>query len=365
MTHRIVRKHGEARPEHGAYYRRVAMCADHLYIAACRVLGKARDQIRCMSYGLSSHWGAVLIVVLGALAAPAQSETVVYYYVDHQGTPLVTADSSGEVISMADYRPYGARILGTQEDGPGYTGHVHDSESGLVYMQSRYYDPIVARFFGPDPNEVRAGNPLQFSRYAYAAGNPVTNVDPNGREAACVSSPSHCGGIGKGIENFPGNVASGVRFVNDELILPNVAANPAFLGEASIALEGLATIIEGGALTEAVAGGGEAMTALETGSEVPIAASNTARSMAKLGDLRPTHGQTMSNRAMKALTNSIKESGVQSPLTVTEHEGASYIVDGNNRFVAAMRAGVKEVPVIKKELPFGAYKNADDLDFTP
>nr|WP_273072018.1 MULTISPECIES: RHS repeat-associated core domain-containing protein [Alteromonas] len=32
-----------------------------------------------------------------------------------------------------------------------YTGHIKDSNTGLVYMQARYYDPVIGRFCSNDP----------------------------------------------------------------------------------------------------------------------------------------------------------------------------------------------------------------------
>jgi RHS repeat-associated protein len=39
----------------------------------------------------------------------------------------------------------------TTEDTPGYTGHLEDDELGLTYMQQRYYDPVIGRFYSNDP----------------------------------------------------------------------------------------------------------------------------------------------------------------------------------------------------------------------
>lgn len=110
------------------------------------------------------------------------TETTTYYYTDPQGTPLVTTDASGNAVSTSDYRPYGRQALGTPEARPGYTGHVNDPESGLVYMQARYYDPTVGRFLGPDPARPSPGKPATFNRFAYGSDNPVGNVDPDGRQ---------------------------------------------------------------------------------------------------------------------------------------------------------------------------------------
>ena len=91
------------------------------------------------------------------------------------------ADAAGNVLSTVEYRPYGEQILGVPEAGPGYTGHINDPDSGLVYMQARYYDPVVGRFVAVDPAVSEPGDVLSASRYAYANSNPVKYVDPTGK----------------------------------------------------------------------------------------------------------------------------------------------------------------------------------------
>ena len=106
--------------------------------------------------------------------------TMTYIYTDPQGTPLAEADAQGNVTARFDYRPDGAQALGTPPAGPGYTGHVNDPDTGLVYMQARYYDPGTGRFLSLDPVAPEPGNFSNFSRYHYASNNPVTNIDPDG-----------------------------------------------------------------------------------------------------------------------------------------------------------------------------------------
>ncbi|MBD8900578.1 RHS repeat-associated core domain-containing protein [Rhodanobacter sp. DHG33] len=115
------------------------------------------------------------------LQAHAQTDTVTYVYTDPQGTPLVKADASGNVIARYDYTPYGNSItsLGAAPNGPGYTGHVNDPETGLVYMQARYYQP-TGRFLSPDSIGPAPGNVYNFNRYDYASNNPIKFTDPNG-----------------------------------------------------------------------------------------------------------------------------------------------------------------------------------------
>jgi RHS repeat-associated protein len=129
------------------------------------------------------RWLAVGLLLAVSPACLAQvAETVTYYYTNQQGTPLATADASGNILTTSDYRPYGGQVLGAPAGGPGYTGHVNDPDSGLVYMQARYYDPAVGRFLGVDPAGTQPGDVSKFGRFNYASGNPVRFVDPDGKQ---------------------------------------------------------------------------------------------------------------------------------------------------------------------------------------
>jgi len=54
-----------------------------------------------------------------------------------------------------------------------------------MYMQARYYDPVIGRFYSNDPvdamGHIARGNPIHgFNRYTYANNNPYKYVDPDG-----------------------------------------------------------------------------------------------------------------------------------------------------------------------------------------
>ena len=118
-----------------------------------------------------------------------KAETVTYYVNDALGSPIATMDSSGTLDWKESYHPYGeSRINASQnEDDIGYTGHQKDSETGLTYMQARYYDPVVGRFYGNDPIGFRDIH--SFNRYAYANNNPYKYIDPDGKVAFLVVAP--------------------------------------------------------------------------------------------------------------------------------------------------------------------------------
>jgi len=77
------------------------------------------------------------------------------------------------------YAPYGSAWGHTPKNEIGYTGHKQDSDTGLVYMQARYYDPVIGRFYSNDPVGFKGVH--SFNRYAYANNNPYKYTDPDGR----------------------------------------------------------------------------------------------------------------------------------------------------------------------------------------
>lgn len=136
---------------------------------------------------------ALLLCMIGLVAnstAVAQQHgTVTYIYTDPQATPLAEADASGNITATFDYTPYGTTAMGTAPSNPGYTGHVHDSDTAFVYMQARYYDPEARRFLSTDPKVLKPTDLANFDRYGYANGNPIRYIDPDGLYA-CASQGS-------------------------------------------------------------------------------------------------------------------------------------------------------------------------------
>jgi RHS repeat-associated protein len=104
------------------------------------------------------------------------------------------------------YRPFGESIEGAKDD-VGYTGHKFDTDLGLSYMQARYYDPVIGRFYSNDPvtalGHLSGAQGIQgFNRYAYAINNPYKYVDPDGRVVVVASRPLDMPGGGLGSHTF-------------------------------------------------------------------------------------------------------------------------------------------------------------------
>jgi RHS repeat-associated protein len=87
------------------------------------------------------------------------------------------------------YYAYGLPRSGSIDTAYGYTNQWEDS-TGLIYMKARYYDPNLGLFISPDTIIPDPTNVLDYNRYAYARGNPVSMNDPTGH---CPAPPEGSG----------------------------------------------------------------------------------------------------------------------------------------------------------------------------
>ena len=61
-----------------------------------------------------------------------------------------------------------------------YRGYVYDDETGLYYLQSRYYNPAMGRFICADGIMPMCNSITDCNIYAYCNNCPVSLVDPFG-----------------------------------------------------------------------------------------------------------------------------------------------------------------------------------------
>ncbi|MDP2226814.1 MAG: RHS repeat-associated core domain-containing protein, partial [Moraxellaceae bacterium] len=74
----------------------------------------------------------------------------------------------------------------------GYTLHEHLDNSGLVHMNARLYDPLMARFLSPDPVLAYPENPQDLNRYSYVWNGPLSAKDPSGECYYSVGNGVRC-----------------------------------------------------------------------------------------------------------------------------------------------------------------------------
>lgn len=71
-----------------------------------------------------------------------------------------------------------------------FTGKERDSESGLDNFGPRYNASTMGRFMSTDPvtaTPLHLINPQRWNKYAYGLNNPLSYIDPDGRDAIAVN----------------------------------------------------------------------------------------------------------------------------------------------------------------------------------
>ncbi len=138
---------------------------------------------------------------------PAQDAKTQYLTADHLGTPRISTNGVGAVVSRSDYMPYGEEITTGRSSGQGYvvddvrqgfTGYESDDETGLEYAEARMYANRLGRFTGADPllSSGRAEVPQTWYRYGYALNSPILFKDPSGEDIIILIWATEDGKIG-------------------------------------------------------------------------------------------------------------------------------------------------------------------------
>ena len=133
----------------------------------------------------------------GQTIARLRGSVTTFPHQDHLGSPIAETGLAGAVNWREAYAAYGEKRLDPvgNRDNEGFTGHIDDAESGLTYMQARYYDPVIGRFLSNDPIEFAADRPQYFNRYSYVSNDPVNMVDPDGQKAIAFAVRFVKGGL--------------------------------------------------------------------------------------------------------------------------------------------------------------------------
>ncbi len=117
-----------------------------------------------------------------------------HYTTNVQGDVTGITDVDDNLVVEYDYDAWGKLLstTGSQASTIGvqnpflYRGYYYDSESGLYYLNSRYYDSQTGRFINADDInafDVNQNSQLQYNLYAYCLNNPSTYVDNDGHFA--------------------------------------------------------------------------------------------------------------------------------------------------------------------------------------
>ena len=117
---------------------------------------------------------------------------VIYTYIHNlQGDIVGLLDNSGALVVEYKYGAWGKPISTTgslaatlgKRNPFRYRGYIYDEETGLYYLRSRYYNPVVGRFVNADGVQTSYSAMLQCNLYCYCLNNPTIYADSEGRFA--------------------------------------------------------------------------------------------------------------------------------------------------------------------------------------
>ncbi|MEK7658752.1 MAG: RHS repeat-associated core domain-containing protein [Patescibacteria group bacterium] len=105
-------------------------------------------------------------------------------------------DSAGAIAETMDYFPFGEIRInsGSYSEQRKYIGQEYDQDTGLNYLNARYYNSSIGRFISEDPmfwaiSAEWLQDPQNQNAYSYARNNPITLSDPSGETVWIESKP--------------------------------------------------------------------------------------------------------------------------------------------------------------------------------
>ena len=140
----------------------------------------------------------------GEVMSVSCNGTMYYYIKDLQGDITEIVDKDGKAVAEYAYDAWGNML--TEDNGKltvgklnpfRYRGYVYDEETGLYYLQSRYYDPLSGRFLNADVYcDTCSGSPLSTNMFSYCENNAIMKYDVTGNDAWWIQSPNSAFGKG-------------------------------------------------------------------------------------------------------------------------------------------------------------------------
>ena len=259
---------------------------------------------------------------------------LVSYVYDAWGNIISTTYSNGGATTAARFNPFT------------YRGYYRDSETGMYYLNSRYYNPKMGRFINADDiNNLGAeGDVLSHNLYIYCLNNPVNRTDAQGEWSIpnwakiAIGAVALAGAVALTVATGGGAaaVAIGVAKIAGSVALST--ATSAGIGYITNGKEGAIDGACNGFMFGSISACGGAV--IKYGQTVQAAKAadplNKALEQLDASGLRP--GQTEISRSeVMDLVNNFDPLKAQS--SVYSNGGARFLVDGHHTTVASAILG--------------------------
>lgn len=152
--------------------------------------------------------------IVGVRFFPVGGDIVEYEYIKDATGSIIAVLKDSTIVAQYTYDAWGNIINQTvnysdvfaQINPIRYKGYYYDAETGLYYLQNRYYNPEIGAFISPDSVDYLDPETIGgLNLYCYCNNNPVMYVDSNGHFAFFILAAiigGVIGGIGAGVTAY-------------------------------------------------------------------------------------------------------------------------------------------------------------------
>jgi RHS repeat-associated protein len=137
-------------------------------------------------------------IMLATITGIGPDDKVTTTLTDHLLGSGVVLDSANKIVETTDYYPFGEIRFDNKtssfSEQRKYIGQEFDVDTGLNYLNARYYNSSIGRFISQDPlfwttSAEWLQDPQNQNAYSYARNNPITFSDPSGEKVWIESKP--------------------------------------------------------------------------------------------------------------------------------------------------------------------------------
>ena len=143
---------------------------------------------------LKEAWGSNTIIPMydneDCVCGIIYNDAPYYFFKNLQGDVIAIVDKDAQTVAKYSYDAWGVCTISQDSSDCGiatvnpfrYRGYYYDSEIGMYYLQTRYYDPSVGRFVNGDNPvlESAAGIIRECNIYMYCNNCPIMGSDSYG-----------------------------------------------------------------------------------------------------------------------------------------------------------------------------------------
>lgn len=157
----------------------------------------------------------------------SMGSVIIYLQGDHLGSVSLTIDHSGSTSLSQEFDPWGKVRSGEiSQTDRNFTGQYLD-DTGLLFYNARYYDPIIGRFIAADTIAPSRTNIETRNRYTYVLNNPLRFNDPSGHcapwsgddPAQCKEVTNDLAALGVSVDNLWNWSFADLNSILDALLL--------------------------------------------------------------------------------------------------------------------------------------------------